>query len=270
MLILLSGEYFMKKLNKLFSFVFIIFLVSCADSEMNETSETPEPNVGPFYAEFLACKAGPDFNQENVANMIAEFNQLNISDSIGWIGGYAPIEGQNQYAGINGWWEINWESKESAESAWKEWAANEEASEWSSNNASVVDCDTSQILGWNFYLPGEQVIEDWTSFTTATFECTFNEGKTSEDLKANIEEYNQWLADNSSDDPYQYGVYFPQYEAEQDFLWLNWHGDMNAMIAGNKNWEETGQAIQAGFDETSTCTTPDIYNSAQIYIAEQT
>ena len=68
-----------------------------------------------------------------------------------------------------------------------------------------------------------------------------------------------------SDDDYAYGVYFPQYEAEQDFLWLNWHGDMDSMKAGNESWAETGQSIQAGFNETATCTGPDIYNSAEIY-----
>ena len=100
----------MKNINKIFSFVFILFLASCADNEMTETSETNEPNVGPFYAEFLACKAGPDFNQKNVAKMIADFNQLNISEGVTWVGGYAPVQGQNRYAGVNGWWEINWES----------------------------------------------------------------------------------------------------------------------------------------------------------------
>ena len=84
-------------------------------------------------------------------------------------------------------------------------------------------------------------------------------------MKANIEQYNKWVAEYGSDDDYAYGVYFPQYEAEQDFLWLNWHGDMDSMKAGNESWAETGQSIQAGFNETATCTGPDIYNSAEIY-----
>ena len=43
------------------------------------------------------CNAGPDFNQENLDSMIAEFNNLNLSDDLVWAGGYAPVEGQNQY-----------------------------------------------------------------------------------------------------------------------------------------------------------------------------
>ena len=93
----------MKNINKIFSFVFILFLASCADNEMTETSETNEPNVGPFYAEFLACKAGPDFNQENVAKMIADFHHLNISEDVTWLGGHAPVEDPNRDAGVTGW-----------------------------------------------------------------------------------------------------------------------------------------------------------------------
>ena len=40
---------------------------------------------------------------------------------------------------------------------------------------------------------------------------------------------------------------------------------MDSMKAGNESWSETGQSIQAGFNETATCTGPDIYNSAEIY-----
>ena len=255
----------MKNINKIFSLVFILFLASCADNEMTETSETNEPNVGPFYAEFLACKAGPDFNQENVAKMIADFNQLNISEGVTWVGGYAPVEGQNRYAGVNGWWEINWESKEAAEAGWKEWMADEEAMAWDESTNNILECDNSQVLGWDFYLPGETMFEDWSSFATGTLECNYNEGKSSDDLKANIEQYNKWVAEYGSDDDYAYGVYFPQYEAEQDFLWLNWHGDMDSMKSGNESWAETGQSIQAEFNKTATCTGPDIYNSAEIY-----
>ena len=39
---------------------------------------------------------------------------------------------------------------------------------------------------------------------------------------------------------------------------------MDSMKAGNESWSETGQSIQAGFNETATCTGPDIYNSAEI------
>ena len=256
-----------KNINKIYSFFFLLLLVSCAENEVVETNETEESNVGPFYAEFLACTAGPDFSQENVASMVASFNELNISESVWWVGGYVPIQGQNKYAGINGWWEIDWESKEAAEVAWKEWAADEDAMAWDESTNSIIDCDTSNILPWNYYTPGASTMEadDWLSFTTSTFECNFNDGKTTDDLRANVQEFNKWVEENPSPGAYTYAIYLPDYDAEQDFLWLNWHGDMATKVAGDKSWAETGQSIQAKFDETATCTGPDVYNSGQIY-----
>ena len=40
---------------------------------------------------------------------------------------------------------------------------------------------------------------------------------------------------------------------------------MDTKVAGDKSWAETGQSIQAEFDDTATCTGPDMYNSGQIY-----
>ena len=107
--------------------------------------------------------------------------------------------------------------------------------------------------------------DDWLSFTTSTFECNFNDGKTTDDLRANVQEFNKCVEENPSPGAYTYAIYLPDYDAEQDFLWLNWHGDMDTKVAGDKSWAETGQSIQAKFDETATCTGPDVYNSGQIY-----
>jgi hypothetical protein len=257
----------MKKITNIFSFTFILFLVSCAENDVTETSENNETNNGPFYAQFLACQAGPDYSSDNLAKMIADFNQLNLSDDLMWVGGYAPVEGQNQYS--NGWWEMNWSSKEAADAAWAEWMADEEAQAWDNGSNNVLECDNSTLSGWNFYTPGNTTMEDWTSFATATFECTYNEGKGSEDLKANVEEYNNWLDSNGSEDPYMYGVYFAEDNSDEGFIWLNWHDSFDSMETGNDNWAKTGQAVQAGFDDTATCTTPDLYNSAEFYSPDQ-
>ena len=37
------------------------------------------------------------------------------------------------------------------------------------------------------------------------------------------------------------------------------------MKSGNADWEENGKAMQAKFDEISTCISPDYYNSRELY-----
>ena len=37
------------------------------------------------------------------------------------------------------------------------------------------------------------------------------------------------------------------------------------MKLGNADWEENGKAMQAKFDEISTCISPDYYDSYELY-----
>ena len=78
----------MKKINIVFSFVFVLLLVSCADSEVTQTTDEAETNVGPFYAQFLACNAGPDFWLKLI--------QIEASSLLGV--SLAPVCGQNSIA----------------------------------------------------------------------------------------------------------------------------------------------------------------------------
>ena len=58
-----------------------------------------------------------------------------------------------------------------------------------------------------------------------------------------------------------FGVYFPEFDADADFLWGNWHSNFDVKAAGNKHWQENGKEMQAKFDEVATCNSPDIYDS---------
>ena len=60
-----------------------------------------------------------------------------------------------------------------------------------------------------------------------------------------------------------YGVYLSNSDTDSDFLWLNWHKSFDDMNSGNKNWAETGQSVQDGFDKTATCKSPDLYESRE-------
>ena len=76
----------------------------------------------------------------------------------------------------------------------------------------------------------------------------------------------EYLDKNGSENPYFFGVYFPEFDgAEADFLWGNWHASFDSMKSGNADWEENGKAMQAKFDEISTCISPDYYDSYELY-----
>ena len=247
----------------LISFQFgILFLVSCAENDVTETSENNETNKGPFYAQFLACQAGPDYSPDNLAKMIADFNQLNLSDDLMWVGGYAPVEGQNQYS--NGWWEMNWSSKEAADAAWESWLSNAEAQEWDQSSRNVLDCDNSQVGDFDLHGGVNAPDFDWTSFATQSMACRYTDGSTQADLMADMELFNKWVADNGTGDPFTYGVYMPQDSSDPyDFYWLNWHQTFDTMEAGNMNWVENGKEMQSTFDSHAVCDDAQLWNSAE-------
>ena len=94
--------------------------------------------------------------------------------------------------------------------------------------------------------------------------CRYTDGSTQADLMADMELFNKWVADNGTGEPFTYGVYMPQDSSDPyDFYWLNWHQTFDSMEAGNMNWVENGQEMQATFDSHAVCDDAQLWNSAE-------
>lgn len=253
------------KLSSLFS-LFILMNLSC--STVNAEPADASWEAGHFYNEFLACTAGPDYSKEDMDVMIAEFNTLNLSNEITWIGGYAPIKGKNSNS--NGWWEIQWTSQDAAEAGWQAWMTDKKAQAWDENYRNILDCDNTAIFGYegHFHTPESIALKSWDKFAAAEIACKFNEGKGREDLKANVEQFIQWLETNDNGEQFSFGVYNPVGEDQADFYWFNWHTDFDSMARGTANWEENGKAMQAKINATATCSDPNLYNGGQFYASD--
>lgn len=261
------------KLSKLLSLFSIFFILSCSKSTMDamesEQSSGIDWDGGQVFAEFLACEKGADFSPDALREMIVAFNQLDISEDLIWSGGYAAVDVTE--GDPDGYWENNWTSEEAALAAWSEWSSSSEAVAWNEKYKSVMDCSSDEIYRYvgHFHAPEESSLQNWESFVAAELACNFNEGKSIADLKSNIEEFRQWLIEDQSSDEYSFGAYIPTGEDAADFWWYNWNADFDSMERGNANWEANGQAIQAKFDATATCTEPALYNGGQFYAAEE-
>ena len=68
-------------------------------------------------------------------------------------------------------------------------------------------------------------------------------------------------------DEFSFGAYIPVGEDSADFWWYNWQANFDEMEAGNANWQEKGNQMQAKFDETATCAEPTLYNGMEFYRA---
>ena len=250
------------KYTSLFSITAMLIIAGCSDNSMDQESTSAELAPVTYYNQFMPCTVGPDYSPENMRKMIAEWNELEaMSDNLVWAGGYAP-KGDNN-GQDNGWWELQWTSKEAADAGWEVWMASEEAQAWDKKNNSILACDNSAVSSWTFNTPGVDSPDfDFSYFATETNPCNLNDGKTTEDLMAVAEKYNNWVAENTSAEAYFYGIYEAlDDDAMFDFLWANFHQSFEGWEAGNTNFAEKGADMQASFNEVASCRAPDLYDS---------
>lgn len=258
-------------MKKILTLILASFIVAnCSNNTASTEPEVAFDILGvSFYNEFFPCVGGEDYSQENVMAMMKAWRAQNISDDLLGAWGYAPASDANGQD--NGWWELQWESKEKADAAWAEWVADEGAMAWAEEYESVIACDGEARRGWSFqwqrdpYSFGE--FPDSGEFFTETFICKFNEGKSASDLAKSVADYNAWLDTAENYGAYGYGVYMSLEEDETlDFLWLNFHESADSAAKGQANWLATGAEAQASIANTATCQTQiDTYNSATLY-----
>ena len=129
-----------------------LFVISCSDSnEVQESKVTWDATNFTMYNEFMQCKAGEDYSQEALDEMIDSWRELGLSKSL--LGGWGYVSVSPNKSSFNNYWELSWSSKEEADAAWEEWVANKDAIAWSEQSASILQCDGENIDGYEFTFP---------------------------------------------------------------------------------------------------------------------
>ncbi len=261
-----QNEVFNMQFKSIFLMIPMFFIVSCSNNDDSTTWSDLKVN---FYNEFMPCQAGPDYSQASLSEMMEEWRSLITAEDLVGSWGYAPASDTN--SNNNGWWELSWVSKESADAGWEEWLANQDAQAWAARYESVLQCDGEERVGAVFVWPrnpegtfGE--FPDNGTFSSAFFPCTFNEGKGESDLENVLTEYNKWLDTlDSNAGAYAFGLYFPAFETETDMIWGNFHESVDTMKSGNESWEASGGDAKELLEATLSCDNPDLYNSRVLY-----
>jgi hypothetical protein len=269
----------MKKTKYISMFTVLASLIIAGCSTDNMDTETvAEYNSGPFYNEFMACKTGPDFSMDKRDEMMSAWRDLSVSDDLMGSWGYAPFndataERAEQFS-ADGWWELQWTSKEAAEAAWVEFGSSEEAAAWSAKYESVLDCDGPGRFAWDFYQPSPSdtygEFDESGYFASFYQECTVNEGQTPDDIRAVVAKFEEYLESAASFGPYTYGLYFPASELSEnanssDLLWGNFFGTFEGAEKGFGDYEVNGKEMQADFDKVMICGDNDVWHTQTLY-----
>jgi hypothetical protein len=272
-------------LNKLLAASFtVLALAGCSNDPVPEAAAAPDVAVAAeamtfdmvgqvFFNEFIPCTAGPDFSEATVDAMVAEWRASGIAGEILGAWGYAPASENNRFQ--NGWWELQWSSKEAADAGWQQWAESDVAQAWSSKYENVMVCDAASRVSWDFNFPRDPYsfgdIDESGRFVSAFLPCQLNDGKTMDDLNIAIAAYNTFLdaipvTENSF---YSYGIYASNSDAsEVEIYWGNFHPSFERMALADATWIDNGGETKAQMEAVMTCDKPDVHNAKLFYNPE--
>ena len=104
------------------------FAMGCSEQKKDNVSN--ENIYKPVFNEFMACEKGSEYSSENLSMMISDWRAFQLSEEMMGAFFHDPINEENTF-GPTAWWELEWSSKEAADTAWEQWSNNEEAVEWS-------------------------------------------------------------------------------------------------------------------------------------------
>ena len=259
-------------MKNLYAFIITsVFIVSCSMEEASQ--ETADPMTTIYFTEFLPCEAGPDYSSENMTKMIAEWQKLLTDDSLLGVWGYAPAADTNS-VGDTGWWELQWTSKDSADTAWSEWVQNDAVNAWQEKYSSVLQCDGAARNSFDGIFPmasntyGE--LPETGYFYAEIHICELNEGSSSQEAMDFLPGFVNAVSEaDYADTSYHLGNYFSQ-QNEDSFLWGNFTNSKESLDKANASFEaNVRDKMFPLFSEFASCgDIPDLYHGFSLYWSE--
>ncbi len=202
-----------------------VIFIGCSEStsDLDASQAQFDLSEATYFNEFVACSIGSEHTPEMMNAMISEWSELIDSDALvgAWI--YLPASEDNTYP-KNGWWELQWGSQDSAESAWEAWLNNNQVSSWTEKYASVLNCDGPNRNAFEGVFPiGTEEFGKFSDsgyFYSEVMLCNYVNGATSKNAKAFLESYSGAVrASEYEGTGYHFGNYYASNNPDADFLW---------------------------------------------------
>ena len=233
----------MKKIT--LSILTTLLIVSCSHSSQDKA---PEQSV----VEYVWHSAGADFNAQNLAKLIDEWNQI-ITDSGMAMNGaniLTPTVSSENYDFI---WVMQWPSMSARDAGWDYWMKNA-SEQWSQSIEGIMSFDTDNAFAFNVidFTP-PKVENNSGSFSNRFHFCSFNEGYDSSSLAT----FKTDMDSTSWSDTYWHVTLEATFNPDPrpDFVWLD-------LWANNADKEVSlGKFMQSEYAnryiEMFTCNTAD-------------
>jgi len=256
--------------------VFTVIAIGCTNTNKDNNLEIDE--YSPRFNEFMACEKGAEYSSKNLSMMISDWRAFQLSEEMMGAFFHDPINEENTF-GPTAWWELEWSSKEAADTAWEQWSNNEEAVEWSEKYSDVLVCNQEGRNSWDLIYPisfdlfGEP--NDSGYFYSQYWSCNFKNDANRKDMENFIPTHKAFIEESDlKGTGYHYGVYFDRRSedashsnVETSHLWAEWARSAESMDVQNRNFADNGQSTFEIFNQIGACPeNPDIYDSWVLYL----
>ena len=259
----------------LLSFLLLGALLSC--SEESQSIADQEHNPGPFYIEFVSCTNGSEYSKSNLSNMIEAWRDLPTSKELRGSFLYDPLKEDNAF-GPSMWWELEWNSKDSANEAWSNWSQDDSVAAWSEKYQNVMACDGEGRNAWDILIPISSKhfgnANDSGYFYSQYSTCSYKNSAGRNELENFIPMHTSKVkASDLEGTGYHYGVYFDRRSSDASHsdvaashIWGEWALSAEAMEIQNKNFTNNFQNIFEEFNKIGSCLeNPDTFDSWVLY-----
>ncbi len=246
-----------------------VFLSSCDNAvDVDEVSVEAEVEPTPVaYYEYLWCKRGENWTMESAQSFVADWNaELDgMENTLDSAFVYVPKNSENQ--NFDTVWVLRFPDKAAMEKGWSTYQESGADGRLQSMHPGVVECGNEVAenrFGFDMYsaVSTPDGFGDEEPYLVQGQFCNFNDGKGPEDLTRVIRDHFVPEIEagraNGSYPSYWFMVGAPDFEREDrpDFIWMDYFANSEAMEkeTGIYFGSESGNSIQAMFDEVSECT----------------
>ena len=195
-----------------------IFIISCSQSDMQGQQEKP-------IVEYVWHNAGPDFNAENLAKLINEWNVVITESGMDMLGANILTPSQSN-DGFDFIWVMRWPSMSARNAGWDWWNSSGAQDNWAESINGIMSFSIENVFPFEVTEASQPRVENNSkSFLNRFHFCNFNDGSDSSNLK----EFKNAVDSTVWSDTYWNVLLNPMFDTDPkaDFVWLDLWADQS-------------------------------------------
>ena len=223
-----------------------IFIISRSQSDTQGQQEKP-------IVEYVWHNAGPDFNAENLAKLINEWNVVITESGMDMLGAniLTPSQSNDSFDFI---WVMRWPSMSARNAGWDWWNSSGAQDNWAESINGIMSFSIENVFPFEVTDVAQPRVENNSgSFLNRFHFCNFNDGSDSTSLK----EFKNAVDSTIWSDTYWNVLLNPMFDADpkSDFVWLDLWADQSDKDSALGKFMDSEYANM--YVDSFTCNTAD-------------